>query len=49
MEKEVKINLIPKEWIGEEHDMYRITCDGRETGWGLTLLEAIDDFDIRNR
>ena len=48
-EREVKIALIPKEWINEETDMYRVSCDGMECGWGTTLESAIKDYDEKNR
>ena len=47
-EREVKIALIPKEWIGEEEDMYRVSCDDMHCGWGTTLLDAIRDYDEKN-
>lgn len=45
MEKEIKIVLIPGEQIGEKKDHIRITC-GDITGWGTSLLAAIEDFDF---
>lgn len=48
MEREVKIVLVPKEQICEDTDMFRVSCDGLKCGWGTTLEEAIQDFDIKN-
>ena len=49
MEREVKIVLVPKDWIGEKADMYRISCDDLHCGWGNTLEDAIRDFDAKNK
>ena len=48
MEKEVKIILVQKEQFCEDIDMFRVSCDGLECGWGITLEEAIRDFDKAN-
>lgn len=48
MEREVKIVLVPKEWIAEDTDMFRVECEGLHSGWGRTLEEAIRDFDKEN-
>jgi len=48
-EREIKIDLVPKEWVGEEKNMYRISCDGMNYGWGYTLEEAIKNFDKENQ
>lgn len=47
-EREIKIALVPKEWISEDRNMYRISCDGMNHGWGYTLEEAILNFDKEN-
>ena len=48
-EREVKIALVPKEWINKDKDMYRISCDRMNCGWGETLESAIKDFDKNNK
>lgn len=48
MENEVKIVLVPKEQISEDVNMFRVSCDGLNNGWGTTLEEAIRNFDIVN-
>ena len=45
MEKEVKIELVPREQIKEKRDCIRITC-GDIVAWGYTLTEAIEEFDM---
>ena len=47
-EREVKIALVPKEWFGEDEDLYRVSCDDMHCGWGTTLEKAIRNFDIMN-
>ena len=44
MEKEIKINLVPKEQINEEFDCVRITC-GNICVWGNCLEATIKAFD----
>lgn len=44
MEKEIKIDLVPKEQINEEFDCVRITC-GNICAWGNCLETAIKAFD----
>lgn len=46
MERQVKIELIPREQIKEKRDCIRITC-GDIVAWGYTLSEAIEAFDIK--
>lgn len=48
MEREVIIELVPKEQICEETDMFRVSCKGFYSGWGKTLEEAIRNFDKEN-
>ena len=48
MEMEVIIELVPKEQIYEDVDMFRVSCKGFCSGWGKTLEEAIRDFDKEN-
>ena len=49
MENEVKIVLVPKEQISEDVNMFRVSCDGLNNGWGTTLEEAIYNFDMANK
>lgn len=44
MEKEIKIDLVPKEQIKEDFDYVRITC-GNICAWGNCLEAAIKAFD----
>lgn len=44
MEKEIKIDFVPKEQINEEFDYVRITC-GNVCAWGNCLEAAIKAFD----
>lgn len=44
MEKEIKINLVPKEQINEEFDYVKITC-GNICVWGNCLEATIKAFD----
>lgn len=44
MEKEIKINLVPKEQINEEFDWVIITC-GNICAYGNCLEAAIKAFD----
>ena len=46
MEREVKIELVPREQIKEKRDCIRITC-GDIVAWGYTLSEAIEEFDMQ--
>ena len=48
-EVEVKIALIPRDWTCEDEDMFRVSCDGLNNGWGKTLETAIKDFDEKNK
>jgi hypothetical protein len=48
MEENIEITLVPKEQIGKDKDMIRITLNTNNKltiAWGFTLLEAINNFD----
>jgi hypothetical protein len=48
MEIEVKIVFVPKEQTNEDVDLFRVSCDGLNSGWGTTLEKAIQNFDVMN-